>query len=414
MDVRKSQRLRRLPPFLLMETRRRIRVARAGGVDVISLGVGDPDGVTPPHVVEALYRAAADPADQKYPAGESRGLPAFRAAVASWYARRFGVTLDPATEVCALIGSKEGSHHAALGLLDPGDVALVPDPAYPAYAASATLAGARVVPVPLRQENGYALDPADIAPADARDARLLWLNYPNNPTAAVAAPDLFRRVVEFAHRYGVIVINDNPYSELGFDGYRAPSILAADGAMDVAVEFTSLSKTYNMAGYRLGTAAGNRQVLDAIVQVKENTDAGVFTAVQRAGIAALEGPQDVVTGNVAAYQRRRDRTVAALRAAGYAIETPRATFYVWLPVPGGTADPSGSAGDRQTSTAFAARLLDTAGVAVIPGIGYGEHGEGYVRLSLAVPDDRLDTALARIGEAAADHQQPRSPRRASA
>jgi LL-diaminopimelate aminotransferase len=388
MDVPKAERLRRLPPFLFMETRRRIREAREQGIDVISLGVGDPDGMTPPHVLDALRQDAGDPVHRKYPAGESRGLPDFRAAVAGWYGRRFGVHLDPEAEVCALIGSKEGNHHAALGLLDPGDVALVPDPAYPAYAASAILAGARVVRVPLRRERGYLLDPADISAADARAARLLWLNYPNNPTGAAATDEFFQEIVDFARRYDIVVINDNPYSELCFAGYRAPSILGADGAKDVAVEFNSLSKTYSMAGWRIGMAVGNRQVIDAIVTVKENTDAGACTAVQRAAVAALAGPRDGVAGAVAAYQRRRDRTVAALRDAGYAIDPPLATFYVWMPVPAGL-----------TSTDFANRLLAAAGVVVIPGVGYGERGEGFVRLSLAVPDELLDEALARIAKA---------------
>jgi LL-diaminopimelate aminotransferase len=388
MDVPKTERLRRLPPFLFMETRRRIREARERGIDVISLGVGDPEGPTPPHVLEVLRQSAADPSHRRYPAGESRGLPEFRTAVAAWYGRRFGVHLDPDAEVCALIGSKEGNHHAALGLLDPGDVALVPDPAYPAYAASALIAGARVVPVPLRPERGYLPDPADISPADARAARLLWLNYPNNPTGAVATREFYQEIVGFARRNDIVVISDNPYSELCFGAYRAPSILEVDGAMEVAVEFSSLSKTYNMAGWRIGMAAGNRHVLDAIVTVKENTDTGAFTAVQRAAVAALEGPQDVVAATVASYERRRDRAVAALREAGYAADPPQATFYVWMPVPAG-----------MNSMDFANRLLAAAGVVVIPGVGYGDQGEGFVRLSVAVPDDLLDEALTRIAKA---------------
>jgi LL-diaminopimelate aminotransferase len=388
MDVLKAERLRRLPPFLFMETRRRIQEARERGIDVISLGVGDPAGATPPHVLAALVQAADDPVYRKYPPGECRGLSEFRAAVAGWYGRRFGVHLDPDTQVCALIGSKEGNHHAALGLLDAGDVALVPDPAYPAYTASAILAGAQVVRVPLRPERGYLLDPADISVADARAARLLWLNYPNNPTGAVATEEFFQEIVEFARRYDIVVINDNPYSELCFGGYRAPTILAAGGAMDVAVEFNSLSKTYSMAGWRIGMAVGNRQVIDAIVKVKESTDAGACTAVQRAAVAALDGPQDVLDGTVAGYERRRDRAVAALRDAGYAVAPPAATFYLWMPVPVGL-----------TSTDFANRLLDAAGVVVIPGVGYGDRGEGFVRLSLSVPDELLDEALARIAKA---------------
>jgi LL-diaminopimelate aminotransferase len=385
MDLVKSQRLERLPPFLFMETRRRIREARERGIDVISLGIGDPDQPTPAHIVEALARAAADPANHTYPPGAARGMPRFREAVAGYYDRRFGVTLDPATEILALIGSKEGSHHLSLGVLDPGDVVLVPDPAYPVYAASAVIAGAEVVHLPLRAESAFLPD-FDELPTDVlRRSRLLWLSYPNNPTTAVAPLDFLRRAVEVAHHYGLGLVNDNPYAEFGFDGTRPHSILEVDGAKDVAVELNSLSKTYNMTGWRVGMAVGNPDLIAAMAQVKENTDVGIFSVVQHAGIAAMEGPQDALARTVATYQRRRDRVVATLRRLGLAVEPPRATFYVWFPVPGGLS-----------STAFADRLLDLAGVVVTPGVGYGPGGEGFARLSLSVPDARLDEALDRL------------------
>jgi LL-diaminopimelate aminotransferase len=389
VDVRKSERLKALPPFLFTEIRRRVRAARDRGVDVISLGVGDTDQPTPPHIVRALGEAAAEPANHRYPTGESRGMPAFREAVAAWYERRFGVVLDPATEVQALLGSKEGSHHIALGLLDPRDVALTPDPGYPAYDASVLLAGARPVHVPLRARDGFLVDFDAIDPEVARAAKLMWLNYPNNPTAALATVGFYQRAVEFARANGIVLVSDNPYTEIAFDGVRVPSILQVEGAKDVAVEFNSLSKTYNMTGWRVGMAVGNRRVIDAITQVKENTDSGVFNPVQYAAVAALEGPQDVVARNVAIYARRRDLVVETLRGLGLDVPSPKATFYVWSPVPHG-----------MTSAGFCERLLDLTGIVVIPGTGYGPCGEGYFRLSLGVPDDALDEAMHRITMAA--------------
>jgi LL-diaminopimelate aminotransferase len=385
MQIDKAERLQRLPPYLYVELRRLSREAVARGVDVISLGVGDPDLPTPAHIVEALVAAARDPRSHPYPPDEQRGMLAFRDAVARWYGRRFGVVLDPATEVLALIGSKEGNHHLALGLLNPGDVALIPDPGYPAYVASATFAGAEVVRVPLRAENGFLLDFDDIAPQLADRARLLWLSYPNNPTTAVAPLEFYERALAFARRHDVILVNDNPYCEIAYDGVRVPSLLEADVDKTHSVEFNSLSKPYNMTGWRIGMAVGNAQVIAAIDQVKENTDSGIFSAVQQAGIAALDGPQQVVASNVETYRRRRDLVVATLRAIGLEVEPPKATFYVWVPLPAGA-----------TSLDFAKRLLELTGVIVTPGIGYGSRGDGFVRLSLTVPDARLEEAMARI------------------
>ncbi|MFG1626122.1 LL-diaminopimelate aminotransferase [Kribbella sp. NPDC049227] len=389
MDVPKSKRLLELPPFLFMETRRRIGEAQARGVDVISLGIGDPDGPTPVHIVDALARAATDPANHKYPPGSSRGMTAFREAVAGWYDRRFGVQLDPGNEVLALIGSKEANVHLALGLLNPGDLAIVPDPGYPAYESGAILAGAQTLRMPLRAQNGFLPVFDAMLSLDVSASKVVWLSYPNNPTTAVAPLAFFRRAVEFAHRHGVLLVNDNPYSEISFDGVRVPSILEVDGAKEVAIEFSSLSKTYSMAGWRLGMAAGNKSALAAIRQVKENTDVGPFPAVQLAGVAALEGPQTAVAQQNAVYQQRRDRVIETLRGIGLTADPPKATFYVWAKLP-----------DNVRSTEFAAALLEATGVVVTPGIGYGSQGEGYIRISLATPDDRLDEAMHRIKESA--------------
>lgn len=383
--MEKAERLKQLPPYLFVQIRNQIRQARERGVDVISLGVGDPDRPTPTRVVEELCRAARDPANHPYPTDEEKGMLAFRKAVARWYAARFGVALDPEREVLALIGSKEGSHHLALGTINPGEYAIIPDPGYPAYLASAIFAGARIFRVPVRPEKGYLVDFADIPTEVARQAKVLFLNYPNNPTAAVATVDFYAEAVRFARQFDLIVANDNPYSEICFDGYRSPSLLQAEGAMEVGVEFNSLSKPYNMTGWRIGMAVGNSDILAAIAQVKENTDSGIFNAIQYAGIAALEGPQEEVDQTVEVYRRRRDLVVSTLRELGLDVSTPKATFYVWCPTPGG-----------MPSIQFASLVLERAGVVITPGIGYGANGEGYFRVSLTVPDARLEEAMARL------------------
>lgn len=387
--MQKADRLTKLPPYLFVQIRNKIREAKERGVDVISLGVGDPDQPTPSHVVQALQAAAEDAANHQYPTDEEKGMLRFRQSVAGWYRERFEVNLDPEREVLALIGSKEGNHHLALALLNPGDVALVPDPAYPVYEAACVIAGAEVVRVPLRALDGFLVDFDAIAADVADRAKLLWISYPNNPTAAVAPVAFFERAVAFARRHRLVVVHDNPYSEITFDGVYAPSILEVDGARDVAIEFTSFSKTYNMAGWRLGAAAGNPAVLSAVMQVKETADTCIFTALQAAAVAAIEGPQDGVARTVAAYQRRRDLVVAGLRTGlGLEVPTPQATFYVWAPAPPGLS------GDE-----FATRLLDLAGVVVTPGIGYGQQGEHYIRISLALDDDRLAEAIERMADA---------------
>jgi len=378
-----AHRIQKLPPYLFVEISRKIAEKRAQGVDVVSFGVGDPDIPTPPHVIDALVEAARDPANHRYP--ETEGLPEFRRAVAGWYERRFGLSLDPEREVLSLIGSKDGIGHVALCFIDPGDLALVPDPAYPVYAIGTLFAGGEPYYLPLREENGFLPD-LDAVPADVgRRAKLLWLNYPNNPTGAVAGLDFFERAVAFARRYDLAVCHDGPYSEVAFDGYRPLSFLQAAGAREVGVEFHSLSKTYNMTGWRIGMAVGNAAMIDALMRVKSNLDSGVPQAIQRMAIAALEGPQDCIEEHNAVYQRRRDRLVEALRTLGLSVQPPRASLYVWARVPQG-----------YTSMEFATGLLDEVGVVVTPGVGYGAAGEGYVRLSLTIPEDRLEEGLRRL------------------
>jgi len=378
-----AQRVQNLPPYLFAEISRKIAAKRAAGVSVISFGIGDPDLPTPPHIIAALKEHADDPANHRYP--ETEGLPELRQALARWYQRRFGVELDPDREILPLIGSKEGIGHVALCFVDPGDVVLHPDPAYPVYASGTLFAGGVSYRLPLDEESGWLPD-LDAIPADvAHRARAIWLNYPNNPTGAVADLAFFERVVAFAKKYDVIVLHDVAYSDVAFDGYKPPSFLEVPGAKDVGIEFSSLSKTYNMTGWRVGAAAGNPQLVDALLRVKTNLDSGIPQAIQRMAIAALDGPQDVIEEHNRVYQRRRDRVVEVLRRIGLRAVPPRASLYVWARIPEG-----------ETSIGFAGRLLDDTGVVVTPGIGYGEGGEGYVRLSLTIPDAQLEEGLSRL------------------
>lgn len=379
--MRIAERIAALPPYLFAELDRKLAAKRAEGIDVISLGVGDPDLPTPPHIVEALQEAVDDPSTHRYPS--YIGSPDFREAVAGWYSRRFGVELDPETEVMALIGSKEGIGHIAFAFVDPGDEALVPDPGYPVYAAATRLAGGTPVSLPMAPDQGFRPD-LDAAPVTWR-TKLLWLNFPTNPTAAVADLATFERAVAFAREHDLLLLHDGAYSEITFDGHVAPSPLQVPGAKEVTLEFGSASKHYNMTGWRIGWAVGSAEAIRALGVVKTNLDSGQFTAVQRAAIAALEGPQDHLERLRRIYRARRDLVVGTLNRLGWALEPPLGSCYVWAPVP-----------DGWTSAAFADRLLDEAGVFVAPGSGYGPRGEGYVRLSLTVPDDRLAEAMARL------------------
>jgi LL-diaminopimelate aminotransferase len=382
--VRVAKRVEALPPYLFAELDKKLSAKRAEGVDVISLGVGDPDLPTPDHIVDAMREAVADPATHRYPS--YYGGPEFRGAVAGWYARRFGVELDPETEVMALIGSKEGIGHIAFAYVDPGDEALIPDPGYPVYGVSTRLAGGTPVSLPMSEESGFLPD-LGAAPVSER-TKTIWLNFPSNPTAAVADLDTFERAVVFAREHELLLLHDAAYTEITFDGYVAPSALQASGAKEVALEFGSASKFYNMTGWRIGWAAGSAEAIRALGVVKTNLDSGQFTAVQRAAIAALEGPEEHLDELRATYQRRRDLVVGTLNGLGWSLKPPLGSCYVWVPTP-----------DGESSVAFADRLLDETGVFVAPGNGYGERGEGFVRFSLTVPDDRLAEAMDRVGRA---------------
>ena len=379
----KAERLKKLPPYLFKEIDRKKAEVRARGVDIIDLGIGDPDLPTPPHIIEALKKAAEDPATHRYPSYS--GMGDFKEAVAKWYQERFGVELDPDTEVISLIGSKEGIAHFPLAFVNPGDVALVPAPAYPVYNIATMFAGGESYFMPLLSENRFLPDLNAIPAKITSRARIMFINYPNNPTSAVADLDFFRKVVEFARDNNILVCHDAAYTEMAFDGYRPPSFLAADGAKEVGIEFHSLSKTYNMTGWRIGFAVGNREAIDGLGAIKSNIDSGVFQAVQMAGIEAIRGDQSCVRDMVQVYLRRRDLMVKGLHDVGFEVESPRATFYLWIKVPEG-----------YTSAELTERLLEDAGLVVTPGSGFGEPGEGYFRIALTQKRERLAEAVQRL------------------
>lgn len=383
VSVRIAERLGQLPPYLFVEVDRKKREALARGVDIINLGIGDPDIPTPRFIVRAIQQAVTKPVNHRYP--ESEGLYEFRAAVAGWYERRFGVTLDPQRAIISLIGAKEGIGHLPTAVVDPGDIVLIPDPAYPVYFAGSVFAGAVPYRMPLLKGNGFLPDLSAIPTDVASRAKLMFLNYPNNPTGAVAPIEFYSRVIEFATRHNVIVAQDNTYSEIGFGGYRPPSFLEVPGASEVGVEFHSLSKTFNMTGWRIGFVAGNPEVVESLRKVKANLDSGAFQAVQEAGIVALSRAEEVATKNSRVYERRRNVLVKALRKAGIQVEVPKASFYVWAEVPSG-----------HTSASFVSLLIEKAGIVCTPGSGFGEHGEGFVRFALTATAERLREAADRI------------------
>jgi LL-diaminopimelate aminotransferase len=379
----KSDRLKALPPYLFAEIDRKKKAALAAGRPVIHLGIGDPDMPTPDYIIKAAQAAVADPATHPY--ALDRGDLQFRKAIAAWTEKRFGVTVDPETEILPAQGSKETLSHLPLALMNPGDVGLVPDPGYPVYASSVQFAGGKVVRFPITAERGYLPDLAALAKHDLGRVKLIYLNYPNNPTAALASLDFYAQVVAWAREHQIVVAQDAAYSEVYFDA-PPPSILQVPGAKDVAVEFYSCSKTFDMTGWRVGWVVGNAAVIESLVQIKSNMDNGVFTAMQRAGAAALEGyDRPEIHELRAMYKRRRDCMVEALQKAGLEVNRPEATFYVWVKCPGGL--------DSRT---FADRVLAEADLVVTPGIGYGPHGEGYFRLSLTVPEAKLREAAERI------------------
>jgi len=383
--MRIAERVRTLPPYLFAAIEQQIAERRAAGIDVISLGIGDPDLPTPDHIVEALAEGARDPATHQYPSNQ--GEPRFREAVADFYATRFGVTLDPSEQIVPLLGAKEGIAHICQVLLDPGDVALAADPGYPVYVNGPLLADGIARHLPLVPALGFQPDLEAIPAETLERAKMLFVSYPNNPTGAVIEDDFFARLVAFAREHDVVVVHDNAYADITFDGYVAPSFLATPGASEVGVEVFSLSKSYNMTGWRAGAVVGDREVVDAYWRLKTNVDSGMFGAVQRAAVAALTGSQECVREMCRVYRRRRDLLVMALRTVGMHVDPPKGTIYLWVPVP-----------DGYTSASFTQQVLEQADVVVTPGAAYGPSGEGYVRLSLTVPDDRLGEAVRRIEE----------------
>ena len=379
--MRIARRVVDLPPYMFAELDRKVTAKRQAGVDVISLGVGDPDTATPRHVVEALQEAAEDPTTHQYPS--YYGLPALRQAVADWYRQRFGVDIDPDTEVQPLIGSKEGIAHLAWAFVDPGDEVLVPDPGYPVYETGTRLAGGIPVSLPHPEEAGFLPDLGSARVSER--TKVLWLGFPSNPTAAVAELPLFESAVAFAREHELLLAHDAAYSEITFDGYEAPSVLQIPGAKDVAVEFGSTSKTFNMTGWRVGWAVGNAQAIKALATVKTNMDSGIFNAIQRAAVVALTGPLDHLVESRERYRRRRDLVVDTLNSLGWDLKAPLGSFYVWFPTR-----------DGMSSADFCELLLERAGVVAAPGPGYGALGEGWVRFALTVSDDRLAEAMDRL------------------
>jgi LL-diaminopimelate aminotransferase len=381
--MRFAKRLDAVPPYLFAELERKIAQKRREGVDVISLGIGDPDLPTPQVVVEALAEAARDPRTHQYPT--NHGSDELREAAAAFYRERFGVELDPATQIVPALGGKEAVGHIAMALLDPGDICLSPDPGYPPYTSGPLFAGAEVHYLPLRAEQGFLPDLEAIPTDVLAGANLLFLDYPNNPTGAVVAPGYFEHAVELARANDLIVVHDNAYSELCFGGYRAPSFLETPGAKEVGVEIFSLSKGWNMTGWRSGLVAGNPEVVERYRQLKTNLDSGMFEAVQHATAVALTAARDFPREMSAVYERRRDLLAEALAAIGLEVDPPQATPYFWVPVP-----------DGHDSASFTELVLEQAGVVISPGPSFGPSGEGFVRLSLTVPDSRLDEAARRI------------------
>ena len=388
MELRPSDRLLETPPYPFAALAARKRELVAKGADLIDFGIGDPDLPTPAHIVEALCRAAHDPATHRYDES-GLGIPELRSAIAAWYEKRFGVALNPENEILRLIGSKDGIAHLPWAVINPGDIALIPDPAYPVYLRAVRFAGGEPHIMPLLPEAGYLPDLDAITANVASRAKIMWLCYPNQPTAAVCDLDFYRRVVAFAERHKILVALDLAYSEVTFDGYIAPSILQVDGAKEVAIEFHSLSKTYSMTGWRIGFAVGNAPAIKALGDLKSNVDSGVFAAIQHAAVAALTGPQDCVQEMREEYRKRRDILVDGLRAMGCPVEKPKGSFYVWAPVPAGT-----------NSAEFAEMLLSEAGIISTPGSAYGKYGEGFVRFSLTVEGGKQGSQ-ARVREAVA-------------
>jgi LL-diaminopimelate aminotransferase len=380
-----SQRVENLPPYLFVGITKKIAAKKARGEEVISFGIGDPDMPTPPHIINELCRTARDPSNHHYP--ESEGLLELRRTIAQWYQKRFGVTLDPDLEVLPLIGAKEGIAHIALCFIDQGDISLVPDPGYPVYSIGTRLCGGEPYYLPINEKNRFLPDIDSLPSGILRKASVLWLNYPNNPTGATAGLDFFNKAAEFARKNGIPICHDAPYTEVAFDGYKPVSFLQARCAKEVGIEFHSLSKSYNMTGWRIGMAVGNAEIIDSLRRIKSNLDSGIPQAIQHMAIAALTGPQDCIEEHNRVYQRRRDKVIEALNSLGIQAAKPQASLYIWAKCP-----------SNYTSAEFAEDLLEQVGVVVTPGTGYGPNGEGYIRLSLTITDNMLEKGLARIGD----------------
>jgi len=383
MRIEKAKRVAEIPPYLFAEIDRKKAEMRRKGMDLIDLGIGDPDIPTPQPIIDRLKKAADNPKHHRYPSYE--GMIEFRTAVAQWYQKRFGVRLDAATEVLSLIGSKEGIAHIPLAFVNPGDTVLVPSPGYPVYRVSTLFAGGTPYFLPLRKETGFLPNLSEIPKSVAEKSKLLFINYPNNPTAAVAEKSFFEEVVAFARRYNIIVCHDAAYSEVAFDGYRPASFMEVEGAKEVGIEFHSLSKTFNMTGWRIGFAVGCPEIVSSLGRIKENIDSGLFQAIQEAGIEALNRFDTPLTEIIKIYEGRRNLMVKGLRELGLELEQPKASFYLWIRVPG-----------KQTSSQFAALLLEKAGIVATPGNGFGDAGEGYIRMALTVDESRLKEAIERL------------------
>jgi len=383
--LKKADKLAKIPPYLFMELRKKINKAKADGIDVISLAIGDPVEATPKSIIQELCATAHDPLNHRYPTDEEKGMLAYRREIAQWYATRYGVKLNPENEILGLIGSKEGCHHFIIARVNPDDVVLMTDPGYPAYRASILLGGGIPYNVPILPQNHYLPVFEDIPTDVARKATAMFLNYPNNPTGACATMAFLNRLVEFARAYDIAVCYDNPYSEIVFAGQKRISFLMARGAKEVGIELNSLSKPFNMCGWRLGMACGNPDLIAAISKVKENTDSGIFNPIQFAGIKALQKEAPFIDKMLKTYGTRRELVLQTLKKIGIRFNPPKGTFYLWVPVPKGL-----------TSLEFTNRLFDKTGVVVASGTAYGQYGEGFVRISLTVPDKRLKEAMARI------------------
>lgn len=378
-----SKKLQELPPYLFLEIDKAKRKARVQGRDIIDFGIGDPDQPTPKYIIEALSRAALDPANHRY--ALDQGMPLLRRAIEAWYKRRFNVKLDPDSEILPLIGSKEGIAHFPLAFLNPGDYSLIPDPCYPPYKGGTILAGGKPHFMPLLEKNAFLPDLKNIPLAARKKAKIIFVNYPNNPTSAIADKSFYKELIDFARKNKIIIISDLAYSEMCYDGYKPQSLLEFDGAREVVIEFHSLSKTYNMTGWRVGWACGNEKLVSALAKVKSNIDSGIFSAVQLAAIAALSGPQEHVEHMCTLYQERRDVLMRGLNSLGWQANSPQATFYAWIKVPQG-----------KDSIKFSALLLEKANIVVTPGVGFGKYGQGYIRMALTVNKERIKEALERL------------------